>query len=276
MCPIRFNFDLFPVTERAGRAAQTGDRPNAYGLGCGTFQNQEAGKGPPETVHAAGIATRLIQSPFINISDTWNMPRVVPAAYHLDFYRYWQAKRGGRAVPARSDIDPAEIPALLPYLGIIEKTDGEFRYRLIGSALVEDLGRDVTGKPVGCYIQARQALRGTVELVYTAARPVFNTARYEFKRGLVHRSSVLLLPLAQDGAAVNMVIFLRLVRFQASAWADRGWLKDAPAEIGEPAFVEDAAHLEQLVLAWERTSPANNAAAQELGELFAWPQCLED
>lgn len=74
-------------------------------------------------------------------------------------------------MPARSSIDPAEIPALLPSLGIIEKAGGQLRYRLIGSAIAEQLGRDVTGSPAGSYIPAAQALRATVELVYTAARP---------------------------------------------------------------------------------------------------------
>ncbi len=38
-------------------------------------------------------------------------------------------------MPARGDINPADIPALLPHLGIIEKADGELRYRLIGTAM---------------------------------------------------------------------------------------------------------------------------------------------
>ncbi len=82
-------------------------------------------------------------------------------------------------MPARGDINPADIPALLPHLGIIEKADGELRYRLIGTALARELGRDVTGSQVGSYIPAGQALRATVELACTAAQPVFNTGKHE-------------------------------------------------------------------------------------------------
>ncbi len=187
------------------------------------------------------------------------MSRSAPASYHLGLYRYWLAKRGGRPMPARSDIDPTEIPALLPYLGIIEKADGELRYRLMGTSMAEQLGFDATGAAVGSYVPAGQALRNTVELVCSAACPVFNTGKYEFEPGVAHYSSVLLLPLSEDGTAVNMVIFLRIVRFHSHGWASKGWLRNAPVKIGEPVLIEDAAHLEKIIAEWESAcaAPAN-------------------
>ena len=98
---------------------------------------------------------------FKRVCDTLRMSRSAPASYHLDLYRYWLAKRGGRPMPPRSDINPTEIPALLPYLGIIEKADGELRYRLMGTSMVEQLGFDATGAGVGSYVPAGQALRNT-------------------------------------------------------------------------------------------------------------------
>jgi hypothetical protein len=35
-------------------------------------------------------------------------------------YAYWEAKRDGRLMPSRSDIDPTDIPKLLPYVTLIE------------------------------------------------------------------------------------------------------------------------------------------------------------
>ena len=63
-------------------------------------------------------------------------------------HRYWDGKRAGRAMPARSDIDPTEIPALLPHIALIgvEKGPPRLYYRLIGTHIVEALGRDNTGK----------------------------------------------------------------------------------------------------------------------------------
>ena len=57
-----------------------------------------------------------------------------PVSYHLDLYRYWCEKRGNRAMPARSDIEAGDICALLPYLTILDKVDGEFRYRFFSPA----------------------------------------------------------------------------------------------------------------------------------------------
>jgi hypothetical protein len=179
------------------------------------------------------------------------MSRSAPASYHLDLYRYWLAKRGGRPMPPRSDINPTEIPALLPYLGIIEKADGEFRYRLMGTSMAEQLGFDATGAAVGSYVPAGKALRSTVELVCSAARPVFNTGKYEFEPGVAHHSSVLLLPLSEDGTTVNMVIFVRIVRFHPHGWASPGWLRNAPVKIGEPVLIRDAAHLGKIIADWE-------------------------
>ncbi len=50
-------------------------------------------------------------------------------------------------MPARRDIDPVEVPTLLPHLQLIEiVAGGRFRYRLIGTALAEAFGRDYTGQ----------------------------------------------------------------------------------------------------------------------------------
>jgi hypothetical protein len=187
------------------------------------------------------------------------MSRSTPASYHLELYRYWLAKRGSQLIPPRSSIDPTEIPALLPYLGIIEKTGGELRYRLMGSSMAQQLGFDATGGVVGSYVPAGKALRATVELVCTAASPVFNTGRYEAGPGLVHRSSVLLLPLSEDGVTVNMVVFVRILRFHPYGWASRDWLRNASVRIGDPVLIRDAGHLEKIIAGWEQACPAEVA-----------------
>ncbi|MBK8160406.1 MAG: PAS domain-containing protein [Rhodospirillaceae bacterium] len=60
-------------------------------------------------------------------------------------YRYWQSRRLG-ALPQRSDIDPAEIKALLPYVLIVDLHQNPFRvfYRLVGTAVVHFSGMDFT------------------------------------------------------------------------------------------------------------------------------------
>ncbi len=63
-------------------------------------------------------------------------------------YGYWKAKRGERSAPGRADIDPLEMPKLLPSLSIIDRPNGAYRVRLCGSKLAEIYGRELTGAPV--------------------------------------------------------------------------------------------------------------------------------
>jgi hypothetical protein len=39
-------------------------------------------------------------------------------------------------MPARRDLDPSDNPKLLPYLMIVDKVNGRFRWRLVGTAAV--------------------------------------------------------------------------------------------------------------------------------------------
>jgi hypothetical protein len=59
---------------------------------------------------------------------------------------YWRFKRGARKMPARADIDPAEIPDLLPLISLFEIENGRFRIRLAGHKIVEAYGLEPRGK----------------------------------------------------------------------------------------------------------------------------------
>src|ERR1044072_4742557 len=58
-------------------------------------------------------------------------------------YAYWDSKRRGRRMPARADLDPTEMPRLLPHLALldIERSPLRFRYRLVGSH-IDDVRRE--------------------------------------------------------------------------------------------------------------------------------------
>jgi hypothetical protein len=72
---------------------------------------------------------------------------------------YWQSKRSGGSLPRRKDIVPAEIPQLLPHLMIIEPVNGggDWKYRLVGTAVAQRYGFDWTGKKMTELLDAATA-----------------------------------------------------------------------------------------------------------------------
>lgn len=128
-------------------------------------------------------------------------------------FDYWSARRGGAGLPARRDIDPLDIPALLPHLMLIDVQSAaahtpELRFRLVGTALVRHFGRDTTGLPVeeGYMGSDWGKILPDYRYVISRRRPCLRHNRgvgrdrrsFDYKR--------LLLPLAADGDAVDMIL----------------------------------------------------------------------
>jgi len=63
---------------------------------------------------------------------------------------YWEARRGGRDIPARADIDPVHFPRLLPHVFMIrvDRDPLTFVYSLAGGENVEAHGYNFTGMDV--------------------------------------------------------------------------------------------------------------------------------
>jgi hypothetical protein len=60
---------------------------------------------------------------------------------------YWRRKSAGKAMPRRADIDPIDIPKLLPDVMLVEVlSSGRYRYRLIGTENTEAQGVHATGR----------------------------------------------------------------------------------------------------------------------------------
>jgi hypothetical protein len=125
---------------------------------------------------------------------------------------YWNAKRGTRKMPPRADIDPFELRRHLPFLSLIEVLPNatDFRFRLLGTEITRQLGRDSTGKTVReVYTTAdpelRQWLLDTCASVVARKCPVLGrgTLRAVAKDFIIFET--LHLPLSEDGEAVNML-----------------------------------------------------------------------
>ena len=124
-------------------------------------------------------------------------------------YAYWQAKRAGRAMPARRDIDPAELIRVLPHLMLIDVEAGpRYRYRLFGTAVTEAFGMNPTGKcidevMVGDY---KAFLLGLYDDLCAEKKPIYSTSIYGTKRDTKMWTQRLMLPLSSDGEAVDKVL----------------------------------------------------------------------
>ncbi len=120
-------------------------------------------------------------------------------------------------MPRRSDIDPIDIPRLLPNIWIVDhEADGRFRYRLVGTAVTRAWESDVTGKYLDDEIpNLAQSVVGR------ALRAVVDGRRPEWRRGEPSWTPApqdvvgierLALPLADGNGGVAMVLCLSVYR----------------------------------------------------------------
>ncbi|WP_420405232.1 PAS domain-containing protein [Nisaea sp.] len=65
-----------------------------------------------------------------------------------DLLAHWISIHPGDRIPARADFDPLDIPRLLPNLVLtdVERDPWRFRVRVMGTAVVEAMGEDFTGR----------------------------------------------------------------------------------------------------------------------------------
>lgn len=121
--------------------------------------------------------------------------------------RYWQGLRSGRSMPARADIDPIDIPTLLPVAILVDARPETPIVRLVGSETTDLLGRDCRGLPVDqCPFGAfTVAWREAVTRAIRTAAPAGATGIIGGERQEVE-IEILLLPLSEDGLSVGWLI----------------------------------------------------------------------
>lgn len=127
-------------------------------------------------------------------------------------YAYWQEKRHGRRMPAREDIDPAEIKPLLPYILLTDIHCDPLRvfFRLVGTAVAEAAGRNLTGQ----WLHEAQLDGGLEPWMASYARlvrdraPVCGRTRATIRPGDERQFEWILLPLSSDGETVDKTLEL--------------------------------------------------------------------
>jgi hypothetical protein len=140
-------------------------------------------------------------------------------------FAYWDARRGGRAMPARADIDPADMKKLLPHLILIDVVADERRYvyRLVGTREVEMRGADPTGKAVRDAFYAESAEETMIYLnrCVQTAKPVLYRGTYRPSSTRTQQEDTIFLPLSKDGETVDMILIYGHIQ----------WFKDEPEPV---------------------------------------------
>jgi len=133
----------------------------------------------------------------------------------LKVLAYWEGKRRGRAMPSRSDIDPAELVGLLPNIMLVDVVDDErrFVYRLVGTGEVQLRGRDPTGKSVrdGYFAATPEAAEHRYETVCKTRAPYYDEDSFQVLDRYVSEAN-LFLPLSDDDKTVNKILVFSINR----------------------------------------------------------------
>ena len=150
------------------------------------------------------------------------------AAYH-----YWRRKAAGRPMPSRADIDPIEIPRLLPDVMLVDALpEGRYRYRLIGTENARAHGINATGRYLDEVLPSPDYKRHVLALYdecVQAHRALYSECLFlSPERSAPERhTKVLFMPLSEDGDRVNIVFVVQVFLYIAQVTRDRHFL-DAP------------------------------------------------
>jgi hypothetical protein len=140
-------------------------------------------------------------------------PQTVEDPVLASLKTYWNEKRGGRAMPARADINPAELKENLGWIILVDAFPGfvDFRFRIIGTRVAKYFIAESTGKTVsevfGPYGEG--AVKGVQAVYRRAARDKVIVRSYG-GAGWLGQSfldfDALAMPLSDDGETANMVL----------------------------------------------------------------------
>ncbi|MBX3445176.1 MAG: PAS domain-containing protein [Parvibaculaceae bacterium] len=127
-------------------------------------------------------------------------------------HAWWRAKQEAKAgaLPSRGDVDPAELRHMLPHIALVDvlRDPLDWRYRLVGTRLVEVMGGERTGKRMR-ELLTPPAIEGSVvlmtRLLETRMPLAFTGTLYWLEREYVGFHA-LALPLSSTGADIDMAV----------------------------------------------------------------------
>lgn len=120
----------------------------------------------------------------------------------------WDAKRNGRAHPARRDLRPRDFAPYLRHLSLARVMDGgdDFELRIIGDEIVQSYGENFTGRTLSSIAEfVGDAVVLAYRTVLVEGGPVLLHGFFESPRDHHFRREVLLMPIGAE-ARVEFVL----------------------------------------------------------------------
>lgn len=136
----------------------------------------------------------------------------------IEGFRYWDSKRKGDAIPARCAFDPLlEIPGLVRFMMLkdVQWEPLDFRYRLVGTGLLNHFTTDWTGKFMSEveYQRPPSTIWDYHKRVAESGEPLFIKPNYVGPHKDYLFIESVMLPLANDHRRVDMImIFIDFLR----------------------------------------------------------------
>jgi hypothetical protein len=128
----------------------------------------------------------------------------------LSLLEYWMEKKAGRFAPARRDIHPEEMRELLPHVFLVdvEERPIRFRFRLVGTDIVQSFGIDLTGRYIEelDFSDRPPSMLACYAAVVTTREPSCHAVHFTRGSGRHLSYERMILPLSSDGTAVDMLL----------------------------------------------------------------------
>ncbi len=151
-----------------------------------------------------------------------------------DALDYWRRKAAGRPMPRRADIDPIEIPKLLPDVMLVDVLPcGRYRYRLIGTGNAQEHGLNATGRHLDEVLPGPEYKAHVLALYdecVRTRRPLYSECLFMSprRRNPERHTKVLFLPLSEDCESVNMVLVVQVFFHLDQATRERHFIEERP------------------------------------------------
>lgn len=126
-----------------------------------------------------------------------------------EFLDYWRGKCDGRPMPRRADIDPLDIPRLLPHVYLIDIHENplDFTYRLLGTDVIANTEVDFSGRRLS-EIKDRGSQGQLLEIyarVWATVAPAVDRVLYLTQGGNHKYFENVVAPISTDGERVDML-----------------------------------------------------------------------